>query len=81
MEKVVLQDKDLEAKVSFCFIFEGFIGDFFKARKMLEENLKNSRRIFGQFGSQPYFAANWWDLTQEKQSKIREGKKENESRK
>jgi hypothetical protein len=73
-----LNGKDLEAKVSYGFVFDGYIGDFFKLRKYVEEEVKNSRVVFSQFGKNAYFLVNWNDLSPEKQLRI---KKEKEKKK
>jgi len=73
MEKS-LQDKDLEAKVSYGFVFDGYIGDFFKIRKYAETELANSRVVFSQFGKNAYFLVNYNDLSEEKKLKIKRDK-------
>ena len=75
MEKE-LKDKDLEAYVSFAFVLNGQIGDFFKLRHFVEDNLKNSRVIYHTFSRNPLFVTNWNDLSEEKKAKIKEGEKD-----
>ena len=75
MEKIArIEPKDLEAQVSYCFVLDGHIGDFFKLRQYIAENLKQSRLVFNQFSRNAYFAVHWHDLSQEKQLNIKQAK-------
>ena len=74
MEKQ-LEKKDLEAYVSFGFILNGQIGDFFKLRHFIQDEVKKSRVIYHTFSRNPLFLVNWNDLSEEKKTKIKEGEK------
>lgn len=71
-----LEDKDLAAYVSFAFVLNGQIGDFFKLRHFIAEALKNSRVIYHTFSRNPLFLVGWNDLCEEKKAKIKEVKKD-----
>lgn len=75
MEKK-LEEKDLEAYVSFGFVLNGQIGDFFKLRHFVQDQLQKSRLVYHTFSRNPLFLVNWNDLSQEKQDKIKEGEKD-----
>ena len=70
-----LQDKDLEAYVSYAFVLNGQIGDFFRLRHFIAEQISNSRVIYHTFSRNPLFLVGWNDLSEEKKSKIKEVKK------
>jgi hypothetical protein len=79
MEKTLkVEPKDLEAQVSFCFVLDGHIGDFFKLRQYIVAELKKSRLIFNQFSRNAYFAVHWHDLSPEKQLSIKRAKEKTE---
>jgi len=80
MEKK-LEERDLEAYVSYGFVLNGQIGDFFKLRHFVQEQLKKSRLVYHTFSRNPLFLVNWNDLNDQKQGKIKEGEKENEQEK
>jgi hypothetical protein len=77
-----LEGKDLEANVSFAFVLNGHIGDFFKLRHFIVEQVKQSRVVYQTFSRNPLFLVGWNDLTEEKKSKMKEVKevKKNEQK-
>jgi hypothetical protein len=76
----VLKDKDLEAHVSFAFVLNGQIGDFFKLRHFVAEQLNQSRLIYQTFSRNPLFLVGWNDLSEEKKMKIKEVKRDEEKK-
>jgi len=71
-----LKGKDLEAYVSFGFVLNGQIGDFFKLRHFVEEQLGKSRLVYHTFSRNPLFLVNWNDLSEEKKATIKEVEKQ-----
>jgi len=54
----------------------GQIGDFFKLRHFVQEQLGKSRLIYHTFSQNPLFLVNWNDLSEEKKVKIKEVEKQ-----
>jgi hypothetical protein len=76
-----LKGKDLEAYMSFGFVVNGQIGDFFKLRHFVEEQLAKSRLIYQTLSKNPLFLVNWNDLSEEKKATIKEVEKPDGRRK
>lgn len=56
--------------MSYGFVFYGPIGEFFKMRRLIGDELKDSRLVFQTFSRNPQFLVPWNDLTKEKQEDL-----------